>query len=122
MKKEEIRKLKETGLCSIATVRPSKKPHLVLVNYVKESMKVYIRSGIKSVKVQNLLKNNWVALLEQSGKRYVIVEGKAEIIKRGKRFNEIKKFFDKKRPDLMQWETPGSVYIEITPRKVLTSP
>jgi nitroimidazol reductase NimA-like FMN-containing flavoprotein (pyridoxamine 5'-phosphate oxidase superfamily) len=67
-------------LASFATVSPSGRPHVVPVFFTYDSGKVYVQTDRKSVKVQNLLQNNNVAIAVYGGEEAVIIGGKGHIV------------------------------------------
>lgn len=77
--------LNEVHLARVATVRPDGRPHVAPIWYLWQDGKFYFETGLQAVKAQNLRSNPNIAItvdVTAGGLRlkYVILEGKAELI------------------------------------------
>jgi nitroimidazol reductase NimA-like FMN-containing flavoprotein (pyridoxamine 5'-phosphate oxidase superfamily) len=73
-------------LASFATITPRNEPHVVPVFFTYTDGKVYVQTDRKSVKVQNLLRNDNVTIAVYSGEEAVIIKGKGRIIQDDEKF------------------------------------
>lgn len=64
----------------LATVRSGGQPHLVPIWFVWHRQKVYICTGSKSIKAQNIIGNPQVALALEDGDKPIVIEGQAKSI------------------------------------------
>jgi len=67
-------------LAALATVDHNNEPHVVPVFFTYDNGRVYIQTDRKSVKVQNLVRNDRVAVAVYCGEEAVIIRGKARLI------------------------------------------
>ncbi|HVX03252.1 MAG TPA: pyridoxamine 5'-phosphate oxidase family protein [Nitrososphaera sp.] len=84
-------------VCRVATCHDDT-PHVVPVSYVFEGGAFYFATDLETRKLENLKKNDKVALAvdvyESSvGNRAVCIQGKAEVIEGGKEFERLYKIF-----------------------------
>ena len=105
-------------------------PHLTAVGYANDDKRVIICSRTDTRKI-NLIRNNSKVsfivddTLGSSGWRYVLVEGDAELVEDGKRFEDLKYLLCVKYPQMADgvWAIRRGVhsFIVIKPNRVLTA-
>jgi nitroimidazol reductase NimA-like FMN-containing flavoprotein (pyridoxamine 5'-phosphate oxidase superfamily) len=89
---EEERFLRDNEVGRLATIGKDGMPHVVPVCYVYRSGCVWIATDYGTTKYRNLLSNNRVALIVDSGydsNRGVLIQGQSRIYKRGRMFRTI---------------------------------
>ncbi len=64
----------------LATVRPNGTPHLVPIWFVWVAEKIYLCTGVDSVKVRNLTRNPQVSVALEDGTKPIVIEGVAQPI------------------------------------------
>ena len=112
--------LHEVKVASLATTRPNGTPHVVPVSFVLFHQHLYFTSKERSVKCQNILRNNHVALSMIGSEDTVLIEGEASIIgPKDRSMNpEIAQTFLGKYGRLRR-KSEGSVLVRVTPVRVL---
>jgi len=103
--------------------------HLVPVCYAYDGKDIFIGTSLDSKKVKNVRRNSSVAFVvdfyveDWSKLKGVMIQGRAEVIERGKEFEEAKKLLYEKYP---QYEATApieegeSAIIKIKPEKVVS--
>lgn len=113
----------------IATAGPGGVSHLVPVCHVLQAGKLYVGSGKRGRKIQNVRANPRLTLTvdhyteDWDTLRGVMVQGRARVIELGPRFRRIRRLFYKKYPQYPIKAALGdsdSVMIELTPAHVFT--
>jgi uncharacterized protein len=112
--------LSRNEACRLATCRDSV-PHVVPVSYVFEDGAFYIATDYETKKYKNIKENKRVALTvdvySSTGNKAVCVQGRAEIIEKGKEFAKLYKvFYDRfewVRED--PWEEGEAPFLKVTP-------
>ncbi|MCL4436591.1 MAG: pyridoxamine 5'-phosphate oxidase family protein [Thaumarchaeota archaeon] len=84
--------------CSITTVYPDNRPHIVPVNFLLIDGLFYIASDYNTRKVKNIQLNDKVALLFATfnPNRAMIIEGEASLLEHGPEFKHIYDLFYKR--------------------------
>lgn len=117
-------------LASFATVTPKGEPHVVPVFFTYENGRVYVQTDRLSVKVQNLLKNNNVAVAVYNGEEAVILFGKGKVIEDEEEFikrtqdhiNKYRLQIDKQGRDSLGiplFDRTVRCVIEVFPKRIL---
>ena len=113
----------------LATAGPDGMPHVVPVCHVLAGGKLYVGSGDDGRKVLNLRANPRVALVvdvysEHWGTlRGVLVQGRARLVERGRRFGRIRALLYRKYPQYAReaaLSPSDSTLIEVTPTHVFS--
>jgi PPOX class probable F420-dependent enzyme len=103
--------------------------HLVPVCYAYDGKDIFIGTSLDSKKVKNVRRNNSVAFVvdfyveDWSKLKGVMIQGRAEVIEKGKEFEEAKKLLYEKYP---QYEATApieegeSAIIKIKPERVVS--
>jgi len=118
---KEKRFLDANDGCSLATVYPDNRPHIIPVNFLHIDGLFYIASDYKTRKLKNIELNNKVALLvaKFNPNRAMIVEGEASLLERGPEFKRIYEMFHERfswvRND--PWSEGEAPFIVIKPLK-----
>jgi len=91
MKKRALEFLRSHELCRIATVSEKGQPHVVPVVYAIDGNDLIIAIDYGTKKLDNLRKNNKLALVVDDYKPNggVMIEGKAEVLERGKEYRRL---------------------------------
>lgn len=106
--------------CRIATCHDSI-PHVVPVSYVFEDGAFYIAADYETRKYENIKENDRVALAvdvySSVGNKAVCVQGRAEIIEKGKEFARLYKVFHQRFEWVRQdpWEEGEAPFLKVTP-------
>lgn len=106
--------------CRLATCRDSV-PHVVPVSYVFEDGAFYIATDYETKKYKNIKENNNVALTvdvySSTGNKAVCVQGRAEIIEKGKEFARLYKVFHDRFEWVREdpWEEGEAPFLKVTP-------
>lgn len=106
--------------CRIATCHDSI-PHVVPVSYVFEDSAFYIATDYETKKYENIKENNNVALVvdvySSVGNKAVCVQGRAEIIEKGKEFARLYKIFHDRFEWVRQdpWKEGEAPFLRIIP-------
>lgn len=106
--------------CRLATCHDSV-PHVVPVSYVFEDGTFYIATDYETRKYENIKENDRVALAvdvySSIGNRAVCVQGRAEIIEKGKEFARLYKVFHQRFEWVRQdpWEEGEALFLKVTP-------
>lgn len=96
---EEDRFLSDNEVGRLATIDKDGLPHVVPVCYVYRSGGLWIATDYKTGKYRNLMSNDKVALVVDAGydsNRGILVQGRARIYRRGRKFRTIYAVFYKK--------------------------
>jgi len=116
---KEKKFLETHELCRLATVYPDGGPHVVPVNYVFQDDVFYIAAEYESRKVQNIRRNNKVALVVDVYRpnKGVMIRGEAALLERGHEFRRTYEAFYKRflwvRRD--PWSEGEAPFIAIRP-------
>jgi F420H(2)-dependent biliverdin reductase len=100
----------------LATVRPDGTPHLVPIWFVWVTGKIYLCTGVDSVKVHNLIRNPHVSIALEDGTQPIVIEGRAQPIGRADAA-VLAEFQRKYEWDITNDDTYTQV-IEIQPKKI----
>lgn len=106
--------------CRLATCH-DRVPHVVPVSYVFENDTFYIATDYETRKYENIKENDRVALAvdvySSVGNRAVCVQGRAEIIEKGKEFARLYKAFHRRFEWVRQdpWEEGEAPFLKVTP-------
>ncbi len=106
--------------CRIATCHDSI-PHVVPVSYVFEESTFYIATDYETRKYENIKENNNVALAvdvySSVGNKAVCLQGRAEIIEKGKEFARLYEVFHQRFEWVRQdpWEEGEAPFLKVTP-------
>jgi nitroimidazol reductase NimA-like FMN-containing flavoprotein (pyridoxamine 5'-phosphate oxidase superfamily) len=106
--------------CRLATCHDGV-PHVVPVSYVFEDGAFYIATDYETKKYENIKKNGRVALAadvySSTGNRAVCVQGRAEIIERGKEFARLYKIFHERFDWVREdpWVEGEAPFLKVTP-------
>ncbi len=107
--------------CSLATVYPDNRPHLVPVNFLLIDGLFYIASDYGTRKLENIRANNKVALLVTTfnPNRAVIIEGEASLLEHGLEFKRIYDIFHKRFSWVRRdpWSESEAPFIVVKPLK-----
>jgi nitroimidazol reductase NimA-like FMN-containing flavoprotein (pyridoxamine 5'-phosphate oxidase superfamily) len=118
---EERQFLDANNGCSLATVYPDNRPHIVPVNFLLIDGLFYIASDYGTRKLKNIRANNKVALLVATfnPNKSVIVEGEASILEHGLEFKKIYDIFYKRFSWVRRdpWSEDEAPFIVIKPLK-----
>jgi len=77
-------------IACLATVDAHKRPHIVPVWFTYEDGKIHVQTDRKSVKVQNLLKNPYVAVTVYNYRQEaVVIRGKGRIVENEEEFQRL---------------------------------
>jgi nitroimidazol reductase NimA-like FMN-containing flavoprotein (pyridoxamine 5'-phosphate oxidase superfamily) len=118
---EERQFLDANNGCSLATVYPDNRPHIVPVNFLLIYGLFYIASDYGTRKLKNIRANNKVALLVATfnPNKSVIVEGEASILEHGLEFKKIYDIFYKRFSWVRRdpWSEDEAPFIVIKPLK-----
>jgi PPOX class probable F420-dependent enzyme len=130
MREERWQKLlREERVARLATHGDQGRIHLVPVCYAYDGKDIFIGTSLDSKKVKNVRRNSSVAFVvdfyveDWSKLKGVMIQGRAEVIERGKEFEEAKKLLYEKYP---QYEATApieegeSAIIKIKPEKVVS--
>lgn len=96
---EEERFLKENEIGRLATVSSNELPHVVPVCFIYDSGYFWVSTDSKTKKFRNILANNKVALVVDSGydlNRGILVQGTAQVYEKGREFRRLYSVFYKK--------------------------
>jgi nitroimidazol reductase NimA-like FMN-containing flavoprotein (pyridoxamine 5'-phosphate oxidase superfamily) len=107
--------------CRLATCHDNT-PHVVPVSYVFEDGAFYFATDLETRKLENLKKNDKVALVvdvynSSVGNKAVCVQGKAEIIERGKEFARLYRIFHEKFEWVRRepWKEGEAPFVRVVP-------
>ena len=106
--------------CRLATCRNSV-PHVVPVSCVFEDGAFYIATDYETKKYKNIKENKRVALTvdvySSTGNKAVCVQGRAEIIEKGKEFARLYKVFHDRFEWVREdpWEEGEAPFLKVTP-------
>jgi len=130
MREERWQKLlREERVARLATHGDQGRIHLVPVCYAYDGKDIFVGTSLDSKKVKNVRRNSSVAFVvdfyveDWSKLKGVMIQGRAEVIERGKEFEEAKKLLYEKYP---QYEATApieegeSAIIKIKPEKVVS--
>jgi PPOX class probable F420-dependent enzyme len=121
--------LREERVARLATHGDQGRIHLVPVCYAYDGKDIFIGTSLDSKKVKNVRRNNSVAFVvdfyveDWSKLKGVMIQGRAEVIEKGKEFEEAKKLLYEKYP---QYEATApieegeSAIIKIKPERVVS--
>jgi len=117
---EEERFLKDNEVGRLATISDNGLPHVVPVCYIYRSGSLWIATDYGTGKYRNLLSNNKVALVVDTGydsNRGILIQGRARIYKRGQEFRKIYAVFYKKFNWVRAnpWKEGEAPFIKIKP-------
>ncbi len=107
--------------CRVATCHDNI-PHVVPVSYVFEDGTFYFATDLETRKLENMKKNRHVALAVDEyrsvGNRAVCVQGRAEIIEKGKEFARLYKIFHEKFAWVRQdpWKEGEAPFVKVVPK------
>jgi nitroimidazol reductase NimA-like FMN-containing flavoprotein (pyridoxamine 5'-phosphate oxidase superfamily) len=112
--------LNSNECCRIATCHDNI-PHIVPVSYVFEDDLFFFATDFNTRKYRNLIKNGRIALVVDSyssvSNKAVCVQGRADMIDRGKEFSRLYKIFHRNfewvRID--PWKEGEAAFIKVTP-------
>jgi PPOX class probable F420-dependent enzyme len=96
--------LREERVARLATHGDQGRIHLVPVCYAYDGKDIFIGTSLDSKKVKNVRRNSSVAFVvdfyveDWSKLKGVMIQGRAEVIERGKEFEEAKKLLYEKYP------------------------
>lgn len=120
----EERFLRDKEIAKLATVGPDLIPHVVPVCYVYTAGIFWVVTDYGTRKFRNLKRNRGIALLVDVGSysnRGIMIQGRAEIVEKGKEFSKIYGVFFK-RFDWVRaepWKEGEAPFLRIKPlRKV----
>ena len=116
----EVDFLMQNEACRVATCHDNI-PHVVPVSYVFEDGVFYFATDLETRKLENIRANSRVALsvdvYSSKGNRAVCVQGRAELIERGREFARLYKIFEKKfawvRHD--PWKEGEAPFVRVVP-------
>lgn len=121
--KNEISFLKKQKLCRLATSSDDQ-PHVVPVNYMFYKGAFFIAVDYNTKKYRNITKNKKVALVIDTvkPKKAIMINGEAEIIEKGRGFNEIYKIFYENFQWVRDypWKAGEAPFLKIVPGKKAT--
>jgi PPOX class probable F420-dependent enzyme len=130
MREERWQKLLREGrVARLATHADQGRIHLVPVCYAYDGKDIFVGTSLDSKKVRNVRRNSSVAFVvdfyveDWAKLKGVMIQGSAEVIERGKEFEEAKKLLYEKYP---QYEATApikegeSAIIKIKPEKVVS--
>ena len=129
LKKELVKLVARERVCRVATVGRAGVPHLVPVCHVLVDGKVCFASGRDAKKVENLRANSRIAVTidiysdDWSHLTGVMIQGTANLIEKGPRFQKLRRLLYEKYPHYPQESAIGardSVIIEVTPEHVFS--
>jgi len=117
---EEERFLRDNEVGRLATISENGLPHVVPVCYIYCSGTLWIATDYGTGKCRNLLSNNKVALVVDTGydsNRGILIQGRARIYKRGQEFRKIYAVFYKKFNWVRAnpWKEGEAPFIKIKP-------
>ena len=117
---EEERFLRDNEVGRFATISENGLPHVVPVCYIYRSGSLWIATDYGTGKYRNLLSNNKVALVVDTGydsNRGILIQGRARIYKRGQEFRKIYAVFYKKFNWVRAnpWKEGEAPFIKIKP-------
>ena len=131
MRWKKARKLKflsDAPVIRVATVSKGEKPQVTPVCHVVSGGKIYWATDEGAVKLANIGRHRWVALVADSYKADwrkmggVMAQGKARIIRRGPLFRQVRDLLYKKFKVYRSnspFEEGESVIIEVTPSRLI---
>jgi nitroimidazol reductase NimA-like FMN-containing flavoprotein (pyridoxamine 5'-phosphate oxidase superfamily) len=114
-------------VCRVATASAAGVPHLVPVCHVVVGGKIYFASGDDARKIENLRENPHVTVTVDvysdhwSSLKGVMVQGRARVVERGRRFHRVRKLLYRKYPQYPReaaLSPSDSVVVEVTPTRV----
>jgi nitroimidazol reductase NimA-like FMN-containing flavoprotein (pyridoxamine 5'-phosphate oxidase superfamily) len=114
-------------VCRVATTSSAGVPHLVPVCHVVAGGKIYFASGDDGRKIGNLRENPHVTVTvdvysdQWSALKGVMVQGRARLIERGRRFHRVRALLYRKYPQYSReaaLSPSDSVVVEVTPTRV----
>jgi nitroimidazol reductase NimA-like FMN-containing flavoprotein (pyridoxamine 5'-phosphate oxidase superfamily) len=106
--------------CRIATCHDDV-PHVVPVSYVFEDGAFYFATDLETRKLENIKKNGRIALVidvySSVGNRAVCVQGRAELIERGKEFARLYNVFHEKFAWVRRdpWKEGEAPFVKVVP-------
>jgi len=107
-------------VCRLATVAGNR-PHVVPVAYIFEDDHFYIATDYSTKKYRNVMKNRNVSLVIDTYQpnKAVMIEGEAEVIERGSKFEKIYQKFYKKGAWVRAtpWKEGEAPFIKVKPLK-----
>ena len=119
---KEVSFLLENEVCRVATSSHNNIPHIVPVNYIYENNLLYFATDYGTKKYQNLEKNKRIALIvdvynSSVDNKAVLIQGTAELIKKGEEFKRLYKIFERKfewvRAD--PWKEDEAPFVKVKP-------
>lgn len=121
--------LRHARVARMATTGADGVPHVVPVCPVLDRGRVYVATEGGSRKVRNLEADPRVAIVfddyveDWNALRQVMLRGRARLIRRGLRWNELRELFNAKFPQYPEMAPigHGDVIVEIVPEEILTS-
>ena len=119
---EEERFLRDNEVGRLATICPDGLPHVVPVCYIYRSGDLWVATDYGTRKYRNLLSNNRVALVLDTGydsNRGMLIQGRARIHRRGIAFRKTYAAFYKKFNWVraIPWKEGEAPFIRITPTR-----
>jgi nitroimidazol reductase NimA-like FMN-containing flavoprotein (pyridoxamine 5'-phosphate oxidase superfamily) len=106
--------------CRVATCHDDV-PHVVPVSYVFEDGAFYFATDLETRKLENIRKNKQIAIVidvySSVGNKAVCVQGRAEIIERGKEFARLYKMFHEKFAWVRRdpWKEGEAPFVKVVP-------
>ena len=100
----------------LATVRPNGTPHLVPIWFVWVAGKIYVCTGIDSVKARNVRQNPQVSIALEDGSHPIVIEGRAQPI--GQAESAVVDAFQRKYDWDITTDDTYTEVIEIEPEKI----
>ncbi len=129
LKKAITRLIQWERVCRVATAGQTGMPHVVPVCHVVAGDRIYFASGNDARKTFNLRANPRVAVTvdlysdDWSHLKGVMVQGRARLIDKGRRFRAVRALLYKKYPQYpaeAALDESDSVIVEVTPTRVFS--
>lgn len=126
-KAKQLKFLRDAPVIRVATVNRRGRPQVTPVCHVEWQGKIYWASDLDSVKLANISRHRWVALVADTYKSKwrkmggVMAQGKARVIKGGPLFRKVRDLLYKKfriYKSNAPFEEGESVLIEVTPLRL----
>ena len=117
---EEREFLVHNEVCRIGTCHDNI-PHVVPVSFVFENGNFYIATDYETRKYENIKHNNKVAIAvdtyDSLVNKAICLQGRANIIEKGKEFTRLYKIFDDRFQWVREdpWEQGEATFIKVTP-------
>jgi len=118
----EERFLRDNEVGRLATIGADGLPHVVPVCYIYRSGSLWIATDYETKKLRNLLSNNKVALVVDTGydsNRGMLIQGYAKICDRGREFRQVYAVFFRKFNWVRAapWKEKEVPFIKVVPRR-----